>query len=69
MIASLFNFSMSSHNWPFKVKLQLDSLTKYQVPVNYNARLLLLAVKKTFRIIPEFRTLRLTFHRKSASKC
>ena len=24
---------------------------------------------KVFRIIPEFRILRLTFHRKSASKC
>ena len=24
---------------------------------------------KVFRIIPEFRVLRLTFHRKSASKC
>ena len=27
------------------------------------------ACVKIFRIIPEFRILRLTFHRKSASKC
>ena len=28
-----------------------------------------IALVKVFRIIPEFRILRLTFHRKSASKC
>ena len=34
--------------------------------VNFNS---IDASVKVFRIIPEFRILRLTFHRKSASKC
>ena len=55
-------------NMQFKLKLQ--PCTRYPY---HNGRPIILFIMskwvKVFRIIPEFRILRLTFHRKSASKC
>ena len=39
------------------------------VPMAISEEIAMYAWVKVFRIIPEFRILRLTFHRKSASKC
>ena len=52
-------------DWNIKQQINFSDLGLHCLPMSHEKD----ACVKVFRIIPEFRILRLTFPRKSASKC